>query len=101
MLSHAWNTLRALPRPLPSRVRLSHPPSSSSKGWRRTKSPTLSLCFSTSASRLVIKPFKLADIGEGITECEIVKWSVVAPLRFSRSPAFEGTTADELWIRWK
>ena len=22
------------------------------------------------------KPFLLADIGEGITECEIVKWSV-------------------------
>ncbi|PPQ83842.1 hypothetical protein CVT25_000901 [Psilocybe cyanescens] len=28
------------------------------------------------ATRKVIKKFKLADIGEGITECEVVKWSV-------------------------
>ncbi|KAF8959802.1 2-oxoacid dehydrogenases acyltransferase-domain-containing protein [Flammula alnicola] len=28
------------------------------------------------ASRKVIQKFKLADIGEGITECEIIKWSV-------------------------
>ncbi|KAF9475358.1 CoA-dependent acyltransferase [Pholiota conissans] len=28
------------------------------------------------ASRKVIQKFKLADIGEGITECEVVKWSV-------------------------
>jgi 2-oxoisovalerate dehydrogenase E2 component (dihydrolipoyl transacylase) len=26
------------------------------------------------ASRKVLQKFKLADIGEGITECEIVKW---------------------------
>jgi len=31
------------------------------------------------ASRKVIKKFKLADIGEGITECEVVKWYVHAP----------------------
>ncbi|KAJ3493470.1 hypothetical protein NLJ89_g11012 [Agrocybe chaxingu] len=28
------------------------------------------------ASRKVLQKFKLADIGEGITECEIVKWSI-------------------------
>jgi hypothetical protein len=28
------------------------------------------------ASRKVIQKFKLADIGEGITECEVIKWSV-------------------------
>ena len=26
--------------------------------------------------RRVIQPFKLADIGEGITECEVIKWCV-------------------------
>ncbi|KAF4623419.1 hypothetical protein D9613_001377 [Agrocybe pediades] len=28
------------------------------------------------ASRKVIKKFNLADIGEGITECEVIKWSI-------------------------
>ncbi|KIM47312.1 hypothetical protein M413DRAFT_440757 [Hebeloma cylindrosporum] len=28
------------------------------------------------ASRKVLQTFKLADIGEGITECEVVKWSI-------------------------
>ncbi|TFK63377.1 CoA-dependent acyltransferase [Pluteus cervinus] len=28
------------------------------------------------ASRKVIQKFQLADIGEGITECEVIKWSV-------------------------
>ncbi|KAF8654627.1 hypothetical protein AX16_003508 [Volvariella volvacea WC 439] len=28
------------------------------------------------ATRKVIQQFKLADIGEGITECEVIKWSV-------------------------
>ena len=28
------------------------------------------------ASRKVIQKFNLADIGEGITECEVVKWCV-------------------------
>jgi 2-oxoisovalerate dehydrogenase E2 component (dihydrolipoyl transacylase) len=26
------------------------------------------------ASRKVLEKFKLADIGEGITECEVIKW---------------------------
>jgi hypothetical protein len=26
------------------------------------------------ASRKVLQKFKLADIGEGITECEVIKW---------------------------
>ncbi|KAH8111506.1 CoA-dependent acyltransferase [Phellopilus nigrolimitatus] len=28
------------------------------------------------AARKLVQPFKLADIGEGITECEVIKWSV-------------------------
>ncbi|KAL5518395.1 hypothetical protein ACEPAH_77 [Sanghuangporus vaninii] len=28
------------------------------------------------AARKVVQPFKLADIGEGITECEVIRWSV-------------------------
>ncbi|TFK48065.1 CoA-dependent acyltransferase [Heliocybe sulcata] len=30
------------------------------------------------ASRKVLQKFKLADIGEGITECEVIKWNVKA-----------------------
>ncbi|ETW78411.1 hypothetical protein HETIRDRAFT_325266 [Heterobasidion irregulare TC 32-1] len=29
------------------------------------------------ATRKVLQKFKLADIGEGITECEVIKWSVI------------------------
>ncbi|KAF8867289.1 lipoamide acyltransferase [Acephala macrosclerotiorum] len=32
--------------------------------------------FQTTARALVIKPFLLADIGEGIRECEIIQWFV-------------------------
>ncbi|KAL5534961.1 hypothetical protein ACEPAF_3052 [Sanghuangporus sanghuang] len=28
------------------------------------------------AARKVVQPFKLADIGEGITECEVIRWNV-------------------------
>ena len=28
------------------------------------------------AARKTLQPFKLADIGEGITECEVIKWCV-------------------------
>ncbi|PVF97101.1 CoA-dependent acyltransferase [Serendipita vermifera] len=28
------------------------------------------------ASRKIVRPFLLADIGEGITECEVIKWTV-------------------------
>ncbi|PFH46892.1 hypothetical protein AMATHDRAFT_68861 [Amanita thiersii Skay4041] len=42
--------------------------------------PLLRSCFHTTSSawatRKVIHKFKLADIGEGITECEVIKWSV-------------------------
>ncbi|OJA11617.1 hypothetical protein AZE42_05473 [Rhizopogon vesiculosus] len=34
---------------------------------------TFPACWS---SRKVLQKFKLADIGEGITECEVIKWSV-------------------------
>ncbi|KAJ5096632.1 hypothetical protein N7456_007353, partial [Penicillium angulare] len=32
--------------------------------------------FHTTSSRLAIKPYLLADIGEGITECRIVQWFI-------------------------
>lgn len=32
--------------------------------------------FSTLPPRLAIKPFLLADIGEGIRECEVIQWFV-------------------------
>jgi 2-oxoisovalerate dehydrogenase E2 component (dihydrolipoyl transacylase) len=43
--------------------------------------PAYYYCFSSTAPRFTqnaqtLKPFRLADIGEGITGCEIVKWSV-------------------------
>ncbi|KAH7908243.1 2-oxoacid dehydrogenases acyltransferase-domain-containing protein [Hygrophoropsis aurantiaca] len=42
--------------------------------------PTIVSHFHTShtywASRKVLQKFKLADIGEGITECEVIKWSI-------------------------
>ncbi|KAG7450920.1 CoA-dependent acyltransferase [Guyanagaster necrorhizus] len=42
--------------------------------------PIFFSCFHSSpatlASKKSIKQFKLADIGEGITECEVIKWSV-------------------------
>ncbi|UPK93986.1 hypothetical protein LCI18_004921 [Fusarium solani-melongenae] len=34
--------------------------------------------FHTSLSHNVVKPYLLADIGEGITECQIIKWFVKA-----------------------
>ncbi|KAF7973547.1 hypothetical protein HWV62_14910 [Athelia sp. TMB] len=42
--------------------------------------PSLASHFHSSqaawATRKVLQKFKLADIGEGITECEVIKWSV-------------------------
>ncbi|KAI0369875.1 CoA-dependent acyltransferase [Pilatotrama ljubarskyi] len=32
--------------------------------------------FHTSRAHFALKRFKLADIGEGITECEVIKWNV-------------------------
>lgn len=32
--------------------------------------------FHASPARSALKRFKLADIGEGITECEVIKWFV-------------------------
>jgi len=34
------------------------------------------------ASRKVLQTFKLADIGEGITECEVVRWWVCSGRTF-------------------
>lgn len=53
-------------RSLPSSRRLLR--ESSAKTFRRT--------FRTSPPALVIKPFYLADIGEGIKECEVIQWFV-------------------------
>ena len=36
------------------------------------------------ASRKVLQTFKLADIGEGITECEVIKWSVYIHIAWGR-----------------
>ncbi|KAK7528778.1 2-oxoacid dehydrogenases acyltransferase-domain-containing protein [Phyllosticta citriasiana] len=33
-------------------------------------------CFHASARRTVVKPYLLADIGEGITECQVIQWFV-------------------------
>ncbi|EJD04583.1 CoA-dependent acyltransferase [Fomitiporia mediterranea MF3/22] len=44
-----------------------------------TRRPILAHHFhrtSVWATRKIIQPFKLADIGEGITECEVIKWNV-------------------------
>ncbi|KAI9318957.1 2-oxoacid dehydrogenases acyltransferase-domain-containing protein [Dichotomocladium elegans] len=38
--------------------------------------PLASRSFHAAASLKVIKPYLLADIGEGITECEVVQWFV-------------------------
>lgn len=35
-------------------------------------------CRVVRAPRKLLKEFKLADIGEGITECEVIRWSVHA-----------------------
>ena len=47
---------------------------------RLLRRPRAISCFHTTvklwASRKVVQKFKLADIGEGITECEVVKWCV-------------------------
>ncbi|GAA6059122.1 hypothetical protein JCM10212_003869 [Sporobolomyces blumeae] len=43
---------------------------------RRHVVPSLRTLASSAAQHGPVKDFKLADIGEGITECEIVKWLV-------------------------
>lgn len=46
---------------------------------RSLANPRLARHFHRSAawaSKTVVQPFKLADIGEGITECEVIKWLV-------------------------
>ncbi|CAG7847363.1 Dihydrolipoamide acetyltransferase component of pyruvate dehydrogenase complex {ECO:0000256/RuleBase:RU003423} {ECO:0000256/RuleBase:RU003423} [Serendipita indica DSM 11827] len=43
---------------------------------RRPLSCNIVLPYVRFASRKTIRPFLLADIGEGITECEVLKWSV-------------------------
>ncbi|QSZ28950.1 hypothetical protein DSL72_003457 [Monilinia vaccinii-corymbosi] len=40
------------------------------------QSPTTHQFFHAAARRLAVKPFILADIGEGIKECEIIQWFV-------------------------
>ncbi|OWP04914.1 hypothetical protein B2J93_4240 [Marssonina coronariae] len=57
----------------------------STRQWRVYKSvdfprqfPPTALSFSGTARAQAIKPFLLADIGEGIRECEIIQWFVEA-----------------------
>ncbi|KAJ7069670.1 CoA-dependent acyltransferase [Mycena amicta] len=45
------------------------------RGLRVRPYPILSL-HARYASRKVLRTFNLADIGEGITECEVIRWSV-------------------------
>lgn len=53
-------SLRTLPR------RIHHPP----------PSPLYARFFHSSNPLAVVKPFLLADIGEGITECQLIQWFV-------------------------
>lgn len=43
--------------------------------------PRPASCFHSSAIcwGKVLRTFKLADIGEGITECEVIRWYVAYP----------------------
>ena len=43
-----------------------HHQSTLSMSWRRS--------FHATSHKDAIKPFLLADIGEGITECEVIQW---------------------------
>ncbi|KAF7298908.1 Dihydrolipoamide acetyltransferase component of pyruvate dehydrogenase complex [Mycena indigotica] len=45
------------------------------RGLRLRPQPIFNL-HARYASRKVLRTFKLADIGEGITECEVIRWSV-------------------------
>jgi 2-oxoisovalerate dehydrogenase E2 component (dihydrolipoyl transacylase) len=53
---------------LPGRVRQSRNP--------RFLAPLFIRSFNSSARLEVVKPFLLADIGEGITECQLIQWFV-------------------------
>jgi 2-oxoisovalerate dehydrogenase E2 component (dihydrolipoyl transacylase) len=53
---------------------------SSGNGSRRARIPSCiqgqRRAFHGSQKLLVIKPYLLADIGEGITECQVIQWFV-------------------------
>jgi 2-oxoisovalerate dehydrogenase E2 component (dihydrolipoyl transacylase) len=59
----------------PAAYHLAAQPSSSCPS-RHVLSGLLRRSFHTSASTRAIQPFKLHDIGEGITEVELIKWDV-------------------------
>jgi 2-oxoisovalerate dehydrogenase E2 component (dihydrolipoyl transacylase) len=61
-------TLRALRLPLPVLVR-----------------PTGTRFFQTTPVWAKIVPFHLADIGEGITECELIQWYASSVPQFSNA----------------
>ncbi|KAF7314455.1 Dihydrolipoamide acetyltransferase component of pyruvate dehydrogenase complex [Mycena kentingensis (nom. inval.)] len=50
------------------------------RGVALRRYPVLSL-QTRFASRKVLRTFKLADIGEGITECEVIRWSVAPTVK--------------------
>ncbi|PQE06513.1 hypothetical protein CJF32_00002353 [Rutstroemia sp. NJR-2017a WRK4] len=58
-------------------LRLSARPSSLHRGLKLPRqSPAVNKFFHASSRALAVKPFLLADIGEGIRECEIIQWFV-------------------------
>lgn len=63
------------PSTSPAASHLAAQPSSSGPN-RHVLSGLLRRSFHTSASIRAIQPFKLHDIGEGITEVELIKWDV-------------------------
>src|SRR4029077_4877385 len=51
------------------------------RGWRTTTCPTSTACSTVSTGPwsgdvVDVKQFKLPDVGEGLTEADIVKWHV-------------------------
>ena len=52
-------------------------------------------CSAVLEARKVLKQFKLADIGEGITECEVIKWygSCVLVIKMINYDSLKGSKA--------
>ena len=68
---HIFPTVTSVRAPTVQKVGL-HARPLVSGSWATLKSSRRS--FHASANTHGIKPFLLADIGEGITECEVIQW---------------------------